>query len=57
MTDTDKIVAAIFTAATCSGKGSTYDQYLEVYDVFLGMMAKHSQAASDKRQGISKKTF
>jgi hypothetical protein len=57
MTETDKIVAAIFTASTCGGKESTYEQYVEVYEVFLEKMATHSKAASDKRQGISKKTF
>ena len=57
MTETDKIVAAIFTASTCGGKESTHEQYIEVYEVFLEKMATHSKAASDKRQGISKKTF
>jgi len=57
MTETDKIIAAIFTASTCSGKESTYERYLEIYDVFLTMMSKHSKDASDQRQGISKKTF
>ena len=35
MTDVDKIIAAIFTAALCARRGFDETEYLDTYDEFL----------------------
>ncbi len=47
MDDTDRIVAAIFTAAMCAGKAGDFADYFKAYDAFLALAKERakSQAA------------
>jgi truncated hemoglobin YjbI len=42
MSDTDKIVAAIFAATMC-GQNPKHDAYLQAYDGFIELMAKREK--------------
>jgi hypothetical protein len=53
MTDTDKIVAAIFTAGMCGKKNSDHAAYLQNYNTFLELMEKE-RAAKKKPMKINK---
>jgi len=44
MTETDKIVAAIFAASMCSGKTVDHATYLQTYDGFIDLMEKSWKA-------------
>ena len=44
MTDTDKLVAAIFSAALCGSKKADQEEYLNTYDSFLELMKKRGSA-------------
>ncbi len=43
MTDTDKIVAAIFAARMCGGNAEP-EEYLQAYEEFLDLMKKREKA-------------
>lgn len=43
MTDTDKLVAAIFTAAMCASQKAPKNMYLETYDGFIEMIEKRNK--------------
>jgi hypothetical protein len=49
--DTDKIVAAIFTASTCAGKNVDTETYINTYEGFIDLMKKRK---SEKSPGASK---
>jgi hypothetical protein len=49
MTDTDKLVAAIFAAAILSRtNGNNHDDYLAQYDIFINKMSEREKAAEVK---------
>jgi hypothetical protein len=46
--DTDKIVAAIFTASTCAGKNIDQATYISTYEGFMALMKKQEKEKSAK---------
>jgi NifU-like protein involved in Fe-S cluster formation len=54
MTETDKIVAAIFAANMCRGK--TVIEHLQTYDDFLNKM-KEREEAKKKQMKVSKEAL
>jgi hypothetical protein len=54
--DTDKIIAAIFTASICGRAGSDQETYLQTFDEFLEKMDKRKKAKK-KPMRISDKTL
>lgn len=44
MSDTDKLIAAIFTAAMCHNKPAELDQYFKTYDEFLAAIKSREAA-------------
>lgn len=50
MTDTDKIVAAIFAAASCANSKTPSAQYVVQYDFFLKLLKEHGQKTTPEPQ-------
>jgi hypothetical protein len=50
MDDTDKIVAAIFTAEMCGKRTTGYDGYFKVYDTFLDMMRRRREKKAQEER-------
>lgn len=50
MTDTNKIVAAIFTAAVCSRQPTGYKEYLTTHEMFLKLMGERAEATRPQPQ-------
>jgi hypothetical protein len=53
MTDTDKIIAAIFTTGLCMNKAMAQAGYLETYNTFLDLMEKDQKAKKKPPMEIS----